>query len=189
MRDQAMPGDVVMLGLAGFRVLRVAAVDGELEVTVETVEERTGCRGCGVVAALHDRREVVVRDVAAFGRRSRLRWRKRVWRCREAACATVTWTETHPEIAPRAVLSRRARQTACSRVGHGESGRSRRRRPGGGLAHRDARHVNHGAPLVNDPDRLAGVTALGMDETAFLRANRYHHQVRSRGAGRLGGRG
>jgi transposase len=170
-----MPGDVVMLGLAGFRVLRVAEVDGELEVTVETVEERTGCRGCGVVAALHDRREVVVRDVAAFGRRSRLRWRKRVWRCREAACATVTWTETHPEIAPRAVLSRRARQTACSRVGHGESVAAVAADLGVGWHTVMRATWHHGAPLVNDPDRLAGVTALGMDETAFLRANRYHH--------------
>jgi hypothetical protein len=31
----------------------------------------------------------------------------------------------------------------------------------------------HGQPLVDDPARLDGVTALGMDETAFLRANRH----------------
>jgi hypothetical protein len=34
---------------------------------------------------------------------------------------------------------------------------------------------DHGRGLVDDPDRLAGVTALGMDETAFLRANRRRH--------------
>ncbi|MBW3534251.1 MAG: transposase [Gemmatimonadetes bacterium] len=32
-----------------------------------------------------------------------------------------------------------------------------------------------GQPLVDDPGRLEGVTALGMDETAFLRANRHRH--------------
>jgi hypothetical protein len=33
----------------------------------------------------------------------------------------------------------------------------------------------HGQPLVDDPARLHGVTALGMDETAFLRTNRHCH--------------
>jgi hypothetical protein len=31
---------------------------------------------------------------------------------------------------------------------------------------------DHGTELVDDPDRLTGVTALGMDETSFLRARR-----------------
>jgi transposase len=30
--------------------------------------------------------------------------------------------------------------------------------------------AEHGQPLVDDPTRLAGVTALGLDETSFLRA-------------------
>jgi transposase len=35
--------------------------------------------------------------------------------------------------------------------------------------------VEHGTPLVDDPDRLAGVQALGVDETAFLAANGRHY--------------
>ena len=31
---------------------------------------------------------------------------------------------------------------------------------------------DHGDPLVDDPKRLAGVTALGLDETSFLKATR-----------------
>jgi hypothetical protein len=31
--------------------------------------------------------------------------------------------------------------------------------------------VENGTPLVADPDRLAGVSAVRVDETAFLRAN------------------
>ncbi len=34
---------------------------------------------------------------------------------------------------------------------------------------------DHGQQLVDDPDRLEGVTALGMDETSFLRATRERH--------------
>ena len=31
--------------------------------------------------------------------------------------------------------------------------------------------IDRGAPIVEDPDRLAGVSAVGVDETAYLRAN------------------
>jgi hypothetical protein len=37
--------------------------------------------------------------------------------------------------------------------------------------------VAYGQPLVDDPARLEGVAQLGMDETAFLRANRRHHTL------------
>ena len=35
----------------------------------------------------------------------------------------------------------------------------------------------HGQGKVDDPARLSGVTALGMEETAWLRANRAHHTL------------
>ena len=59
--------DAVMLGLPEFRVLASVEVEGELELLVETAAGRDWCRSCGVRARAHGRREVVVRDVAAFG--------------------------------------------------------------------------------------------------------------------------
>lgn len=91
MQDEGRAADVVLLGFDGFVVLDAVEVDGEVETVVETTATRVGCPDCGVVA--HARREVVVRDGSVFERRGRLRWRKRVWRCREAACAKGTWTE------------------------------------------------------------------------------------------------
>jgi transposase len=170
---QSTPGDVVMLGLPGFVVLGVAEVDGELEIGVETTAVRVGCPECGVIARSHGRREVLVRDVDAFGRRVRLHWRKRVWRCHEPVCSRQTWTEQHPHIGARMSLSERARKTACRRVGkEGQSVAAVARDLGVGW-HAVMRAVrDHGAELVEDPDRLDGVTALGMDETSFLRARR-----------------
>ena len=165
-----------MLGLPGFVVLDVDEIDGELEVTVETTAARTGCPRCGVIATLHDRRETLIRDVDAFDRPVRLRWRKRVWRCHEHACAQVTWTEVSDAIASRAVLTERARRRACRRVGKGGESVAAVARDLGVGWHTVMRAVwVHGQPLVDDPARLEGVTALGMDETAFLRANRHHH--------------
>jgi transposase len=165
-----------MLGLPGFVVLGVDEIDGELEVVVETTAARVGCPRCGVIAALHDRRETLIRDVGAFDRPVRLRWRKRVWRCHEPLCVQVTWTEQTDAIPSRAVLTRRAARRACRRVGKaGESVAAVARDLGVGW-HTVMRAVwRHGQPLVDDPARLDGVTALGMDETAFLRANRHHH--------------
>ena len=176
MQPESKPGDVVMLGLPDFVVLGVDEVDDELEVVVETTACRVGCPRCGVIAALHDRRETLVRDVDAFDRPVRLRWRKRVWRCHEPLCAQVTWTEQCDAIASRAVLTERAARRACRRVGReGLSVAAVARDLGVGW-HTVMRSVwRHGQPLVDDPARLEGVTALGMDETSFLRANRHHH--------------
>jgi hypothetical protein len=106
-----------MLGIDGVRALEACEVDGEVELTVETTTERDWCRSCGVRAHSKGRPVVVVRDVDAFGRRARLRWRKRRWRCPERACPNKTWSEVHEAIAPRAMLADRARRVACRRVG------------------------------------------------------------------------
>ncbi len=105
-----------MPGLPGFRLLGAAEVDGELEVTVETVTSGW-CRVCGVRARSKGRSETLVRDVSGFGRRVRLRWRKRRWRCPEPACPARTWTERSAAVRPRAVLTERARREACRRAG------------------------------------------------------------------------
>jgi transposase len=41
--------------------------------------------------------------------------------------------------------------------------------------------VEHGTPLVDDPDRVGRVRQLGVDETSFLRANRHHHTIYATG--------
>jgi transposase len=166
-----------VLGLPEFGLLEAAEVDGELELTVETAAVGW-CRTCGVRARSKGRTETLVRDVSAFGRRVRLRWRKRRWGCPEPACPARTWTETSAAIRPRAVLTERARQAACQRVGEGGEAVAAVARDLGTGWHTVMNAVwDHGEALVEDPARLAGVAALGMDETAWLRANRHHHTL------------
>jgi len=123
-------------------------------------------------AVRKDRSTVVVRDVDVFGRPARLRWRKRRWRCAEPACAVRTWTEQAEAVRPRAVLTERARKQACRRVGRdGHSVAAVARDFGVGWHTIMRAVVDHGVPLVDDPARTAGVRALGVDETSFLRAS------------------
>src|SRR5215218_279629 len=164
-----------MLGLDGFVLLAVSAHDDELEQAVETTATEDFCRGCGVQARLHDRRPTWVRDLPAGGRPVTLVWVKRVWRCVQVGCPVATWTETSAAIAARASLTERARAEACRRVGQdGHSVAQVATAFGVSWSTVMAAVRQHGTPLVDDPARLEGVTGLGVDETAFLRANAQH---------------
>jgi len=167
-----------MLGLDGFVLLAVSQHDGELEQAVETTAARDFCRGCGVAARLHDRRPTWVRDLPAGGRPVTVVWVKRVWRCMEAACPVSTWTETSSAIRARASWTERARREACRRVGQdGHSVDQVRVAFGVSWGTVMAAVREYGIPLVEDPARLDGVQALGVDETAFLAANHAHHTL------------
>jgi transposase len=122
---------------------------------------------------LHARRTVQVRDLPIGGRPVVLAWRKRIWRCVEPACGVQTWTEQRTAIRPRAVLTCRARAEACRRVGkdaHAVAAVARDLGVGWATIMRAV--TDHGTPLVEDPARLDGVAALGLDETSFLKATR-----------------
>jgi transposase len=168
----------VMLGLDGFVLLAVSQHAGELEQAIETTAREDFCRGCGVVARLHDRRPTWVRDLPGGGRPVTLVWVKRVWRCMEPRCPVTTWTETHPAIRSRACWTERARREACRRVGqdgHDVDQVATYFGVSWGTAMAAVRE--YGTPMVEDPARTEAVEALGVDETAFLAANHEHHTL------------
>jgi transposase len=157
--------------MAGFVAGVQQLVAGEWVIYVETDATSAGCAACGVVAVAHGRRRVVVRDLPVAGRPVVLLWSKRIWRCADADCETKTWTETSEAIAPRAVLTERARAEICRRVGAEEdSVAAVAREFGVSWAAAMAAVRDYGTPLVDDSSRLNAVSALGVDETTFLHA-------------------
>ncbi len=165
-----------LLGLPGFRVTAAAEVAGELELVVEMTQDWTGCPDCGVVAALHDRQPRWVRDLPIGGRPVLLVWAKRVWRCAEPGCPQVTWSERSPAIRSRAVLTERARVWACHRVGRDAVSVAQLAVDlGVGWATVMRAVTEYGHRLLDATFLATATTALGLDETAFLRATGTSH--------------
>ena len=99
-------------------------------------------------------------------------WVKRIWCCPHPQCEQRTWTERHEAIAPRATLTERARAWAFEQVGRHDAAVLRTAKVLGVAWWTVMRQViERGTPQVEDPARLEGVAAVGVDETAFLRAN------------------
>lgn len=168
-------GATALLGMPGFVVGAQLEVDGEWWLHVETAAETAGCAGCGTRAVGHGRRRVKVRDLPMAGRPVVLVWAKRLWRCPDPDCPAGTWSETSDVILPRAGLTERARVEICRRVGEGEDSVAEVARDFGVGWHTAMAAVrDKGTPLVEDPARIDGVGALGLDETKFLSATPTH---------------
>jgi len=154
-----------MFGVPGVRVLAAQPEPDGLCLTVETDQAVAGCRSCGVLAVAHGRREQLLHDAPFGHRRVRVRWRKRVWRCREPACPTGTFTEIHELAVPRAVLTGRAVVWATDALADDDTTVAALARRLGVDWHTlwEAVKVEAQRRLA-DPARLAGISALGVDE-------------------------
>ncbi|PZM88926.1 MAG: hypothetical protein DIU79_16145 [Actinobacteria bacterium] len=162
-----------VLDLPGFRVLTAGEYGGELEVLVETTATVVHCGRCGRRAAAHARREHLLRDVPVSGRSAVLVWVKRVWRCRNPGCPTVTWTESSPLAASRAVLTQRAKAWVARWVGaNGETVAAVARMLGLGWRTVMRAVVEVGEPLIDAATRIDGVGGLGVDGHAWQRVSR-----------------
>ena len=105
-------------------------------------------------------------------------WDKRRWRCPDADCEVATWTEQAEAIVPRAVLTERARWEIFRRIGaEGRSTAAVARAFGIAWATAWAAFESLARPAVEDPARIGGVEALGIDETGFLAATPTHPRI------------
>jgi transposase len=118
---------------------------------------------------------VVVRDLPVFNHRVRPAWFKRRFCCPDPDCPQLTWTERSDEMPDRRVLSAWAGRECTRAVGQeARSVASLARWLGVSWATVMAAVRDYGTPLVEDPARVEEVSSLGIDETAFLKANAEH---------------
>lgn len=163
----------LLVGLPEVNVLGVYDErDGPLRVYVESRVERAWCRSCGGQAAVKDRPQVELVDLPAFGRPTRLVWRKHRWFCRGQQCEKGSWTIIDDRIAPRrAAMTDRAGRWCTEQVGRlGRTVAEIARELGCDWHTVNDAVIAYGTALIDrDTDRIGQVTALGLDETLFCR--------------------
>jgi transposase len=177
----------LLVGLPDLTVLEVTEVDDRLRVRVESRGGRPSCRACDGPVVVKDRHTVELADLSCFGRPTVLVWRKVRWACRDG-CGS--FTEQVPRIAvSRLGITDRAARWATVQVGrHGRSvSEVASDLDCGWHAVMDA-VVAYGQVLIDDPDRFADVTALGLDETlrcrlGWWRIQQWSTQIVDVGAG------
>ena len=152
-------------------MLEVVESHDELVITIETTARlvwlrgvRRARRGAGSDAG-RDPRSGVLRAAGTAGVAQAA-----VALPRGPSCDAKTWTEHSEHVDAQAVITRRAGMEACRQVGENA-------RPVSQVADEFGvcwwtvmnAVIEHGTPLVDDPDRVGPVRQLGVDETSFLR--------------------
>jgi transposase len=169
----------LLVGLPDVTVLGVDESAGKpLRIMIECRVGRPPCFGCGVEPWVKERPEVELVDLPVFGRPTRLVWRKHRLRCPNPECPLGSWTVEEPRIAaPRLGLSDRAGRWVTRQVGeHGRTVSEVAADLGCDWHTVNDAVIAYGEPLVEDPDRIGPVEALGLDETLFSRQGRWRRQ-------------
>jgi len=157
----------------GVHVMDVGWHGDRLRLMVETAPSVVACPRCGVLAASHGRRWRGLHDIPAFGAPVELAWRVRRYRCAEPLCPGGVFTETHELATGRARLTSRAAWWAVGCLQRDTASVAALARRLGVDWHTlwdTIKPLLH--ELAEDPDRLAGVTTLGVDEHIWHHTSR-----------------
>lgn len=146
-----------------------------LEVHIRVENPAMVC-SCGRPMIRNGTRRVRLVDLPSFGQPMRLVWIKQRWRC--STCGRAV-TEQDPEIgSPRCAMTTRAAKTATLQVGcHGRSVSEVAADLGCDWHTIMNAVLMYGTPLVDDPNRIGDVTAIGLDETLFARVGPFRQRA------------
>jgi transposase len=164
----------LLVGLRDVVVHGVGDWPDWLRIVISIAVPRPECV-CGTSPHRHGIRDVVLVDLPVFGRPVRTVWRKQRWRCPSCRRA---WTQQDGEVASaRCAMTTRAARWATLQVGcHGRAVSEVAGDLGCDWHTVMDAVVLFGEPLIDDPNRIGKVTALGLDETLFVRTGKYRTQ-------------
>jgi transposase len=181
-----------LVGLKDVRVLAYRRTGPDVELLIEQVEVAPFCPSCGARAQVKDRPVVRYVDLPVFGTPMTLAWRKHRFRCPHEGCSRKSWTVGDHRIAAKSCrLTTRCAKWATEQVGRGRAVSDVAQE-----LHCDWHTINDAvttygeALLAADTKRLTLTTAIGLDETSFVklstqRSRQYvttvadvaHHQI------------
>lgn len=165
-----------LVGLKDVRVVHFERHGSTVELCVEQVLGAVHCPGCGERAQVKERPVVHYVDLPVYGTPMKLSWKKHRMRCVNEDCATQSWVLTdHRLAAKNCLLTTRAAKWATQQVGTGRTVKEV-----AGELNCDWHTVNdavttYGTALLEaDRRRLNRTSAIGLDETSFVKLGGHH---------------
>jgi transposase len=160
-----------LVGLKDVCVLAYERAGPHVSLVIEQALDEVPCRACGAFAKVKERPCVTYIDLPVFGSPMRLTWKKHRMRCPNPICAVKTWVQRDHRIAAKScLLTTRAAKWATVQVGTGRSViEVARELSCDWHTVNDAVTTYGEALLVADKKRLTKTTAIGLDETNFVR--------------------
>jgi transposase len=166
-----------LVGLKDVQVLGYERRGPDVELMVEQVLGAVRCPTCAGPAQVHERPVVHYVDLPVYGTPMSLAWKKHRMRCPDTECVRRTWVlEDHRIAAKNCLLTTRAAKWATVQVGGGRTVSE----VAAELAcdwHtvNDAVTTYGKALLEADRKRLNKTSAIGLDETSFVRPGTHSH--------------
>ena len=165
-----------LVGLKDVRVLHYQRRGPEVALVIEQVVERPTCPSCHRPAQVKERPLVTYIDLPVFGVPMRLTWKKHRLQCRHEECVTRTWVlRDHRIAAKHCLLTTRAAKWATQQVGTGRTVLEVARELACDWHTVNDAVTTYGEALLEaDKKRLNRTSAIGLDETSFVKLGGHH---------------
>jgi transposase len=166
-----------LVGLKDVKVLYYQRSGPDVELTIEQVPGEIECPTCHRRAEVKERPVVHYVDLPVYGTPMSLAWKKHRMRCTDPGCAKKSWVlEDHRIAAKNCLLTTRAAKWATVQVGGGRTvSEVAKELACDWHTVNDAVTTYGTALLAADRKRLNKTTAIGLDETSFVKTGRYSH--------------
>jgi transposase len=165
-----------LVGLKDVRVLHYERRGPEVALVIEQVVKDASCPMCQRPAQVKDRPRVTYVDLPVFGFPMRLTWKKHRLRCVHEDCPRGSWVlRDHRIAAKNCLLTTRAAKWATRQVGTGRTVKEVAEELSCDWHTVNDAVTTYGTALLEaDKKRLNQTTALGLDETSFVRLGGHH---------------
>jgi len=161
-----------LVGLKDVQVVRYERVGPAVYLMVEQVPGDVRCPACGGRAAVKERPVVNYIDLPVFGTPMTLAWKKHRMCCPNGQCARQSWAlQDHRIAAKGCLLTTRAAKWATAQVGGGRTVSEVAAELGCDWHTVNDAVTTYGKALLEaDRKRLNKTSAIGLDETSFVKA-------------------
>jgi transposase len=165
-----------LVGLKDVRVLHYERAGPDVSLVIEQVLGDIVCPSCGRRAQVKERPLVSYVDLPVYGFPMRLTWKKHRMKCVNDHCPKRTWVLRDHRIAAKdCLLTTRAAKWATRQVGYGRTVKEVASELGCDWHTVNDAVTTYGAALLAaDRQRVVHTSALGLDETNFVRLSGQH---------------